>query len=128
MASKQEDFKQRLATVLADLQNDGVKDGEAMFMLGSLAAKMADQGKVKTWSALKSGIAGDAYTSLLNTMQKHGNELVQQGHHKAAYALQALAISLVARSQQQDEMVAIGSRLLDQVIDSAVAQYREGRH
>lgn len=124
MATKEEEFRQRLGAVLKDLGEDGVKDGEAMFMLGSLAAKMADQGRVKSWSALKSGISAEAYKSLLGTMQTRGNDLMRDGHRKAAYALQALAVSLVARSQT-DAKIQQGAKLLDQLINSAVAQYRE---
>lgn len=124
MATKEEEFRQRLAAVLKDLGEDGVKDGEAMFMLGNLAAKMADQGSVKSWSALKAGLSAEAYTSLLGTMQTRGNDLMRDGNQKAAYALQALAVSLVARTQD-DSTTRQGEKLLDQLIDSAVVQYRE---
>lgn len=124
MATREEEFKQRFITVLDDLRTDGVQDGEAMFMLGSLAAKMVAQGKVKSWSALKSNLSQEAYASLLSTMQTRGNDLAKQGSHKAAYALQALAVSLVARAQKDPDVLQ-GDKLLDQLIDSAVAQYRE---
>lgn len=124
MADKTEEFKQRLAAVLEDLRTDGVEDGEAMYMLGSLGKQMLDAGAAPNWGALKGKMSAEAYQSLLNTMQARGNALVAEGKGKAAYALQALAISLVARTQP-DPTIRQGEHLLDGVIEAAIAQFRQ---
>lgn len=127
MADKTEDFKQRLATVLDDLRTDGVDDGEAMYMLGSLGQQMLDAGAAPNWTALKGKMSAEAFQSLLNTMQVRGNALMAEGKGKAAYALQALAVSLVARTQP-DPTIRQGEQLLDGVIESAIARYRQQRN
>ena len=42
MTTKQQDFKQRFATLLRDLQQDGTKDPEIIWVLGTLAAELAN--------------------------------------------------------------------------------------
>ena len=43
MATKEEEFKQRFAAVLLDLQEHGRNDPEAMWLLGSLACEIAEK-------------------------------------------------------------------------------------
>jgi len=122
-ATKQEDLRQRLATVLADLNADGRVDGEAMFMLGSIAARTADLGQKTLWSELKPLLTKPDYARLLKQIADEGDALVAQGKAKQAYALQALGLSLVA-AQEDDPVLREGEKILDALIDQTVVNYR----
>lgn len=124
MPTKEDDFKQRLAAVLEDLHSHGVDDGEAMFLLGSFASRIVADSKSKSWVNLKSRMNMQDYQSMLKMMEARGNTLVKEGKGKAAYAIQALAVSLVARAQK-DPVVLQGDKLLDKLIDASIRQYRK---
>jgi len=122
--SKEEEFKQRFAAVMKDLNADGRHDPEAMWVLGSIAAQIVDQAKAKSWAALRRDLARADYDKLVTTFQQKGNEFVAAGNHKAAYAVQALAMSVVSRSQT-DPQVVEGGQLLDGLVDRAIAFFRQ---
>jgi hypothetical protein len=124
MTTPQEDLKQRLATVLADLNAHGAHDGETMFMLGSIATRLCDGGGKPSWSTLKPALSKAGYNQLLKQFQDEGRQLVAAGKTKAAYAVQALAVSLVAHSQV-DPVLREGEKLLDAIIDRTVANFRK---
>lgn len=121
MSTKEEDFKQRLAAVLQDVQQNGVKDQEAMLLLGGLAADLTRNLKAKTWSEAKQNIGAEAYDALLKTFEKEGNEHYKAGNTRHAYAIQILAVSLVARTQRRDPDMQAGEALLDAIINAAAA-------
>jgi len=120
----QAEFKQRLAIVLEDLKDSGMEDGEAMFFLGNFATRICDSVSKAGWTDVKNVITRADYDRLLKEFETEGNRLNREGNLKAAYALQALALSLVARTQA-DPQVRSGEALLDIVIDSAIGNYRK---
>jgi hypothetical protein len=122
--TKEEDFKQRLAAVLADLRQDGVEDGKAMFILGAAATRMCDLLKQPTWSALKPALSKSEQNRLLAQLGRDGDQMLAEGKGKHAYAVQALAVSLVAHSQS-DPIVREGEKLLDAIIDQTIANFRK---
>jgi hypothetical protein len=125
MPTKEDDLKQRLAAVLRDVQHDGNKDPEAIWMIGSLAAALIDKAKAKSWPALKDSLSAENYDKLLNDFQTQGNALFQAGDTKRAYAVQAMGISLVCRTQRADALMREGEVLLDALITGAVDIYRK---
>ncbi|MHB1109174.1 MAG: hypothetical protein ACYCZU_02470 [Devosia sp.] len=127
MPTKEEEFKQRFVAVLKDLQESGKNDIEAMWLLGSLATQIIEKAKQRSWPALKASLTREAYDGLLRDFQKEGNSLHQQGKGKPAYAIQILGISLVAKTQM-DEQFKVGEALLDEIIDYTIAVYRKNRH
>lgn len=120
-ATREVEFKQRFAIVLQDLQAGGKNDAEAMWMLGTLAADLAAKLQQTSWSAAKSAITTGLYDELLATFQAQGNAMHQAGQTRQAYAIQTLAISLVAGTQRADSDIAAGEELLDALVDQAVA-------
>lgn len=122
--SKEEEFKQRFVAVVQDLQQSGSKDVEAMWLLGSLASDLAGNLGRTSWTAAKAAMNGPTYNTLLRTFEQQGNEHHREGREKHAYAIQALAISLIAKTQRADPELAAGEALLDDVIDYTVAIYR----
>lgn len=125
--TKEAQFKQRFISVLADLQESGLEDSEAMELIARLASDLADQLKQPSWSAAKQAMTPAIYDDLLASFQKRGNQYYQEGRGKHAYAIQLLGVSLVARTQRADADLAEGEKLMDHVIDSAVAHYRRNR-
>lgn len=125
--TREEDLKQRLAIVLQDLRDGAVKDSEAMVLVGSLASDLADQLEQKSWTAAKQAMTATAYDALLESFQQRGNDHHQNGRTRHAYAIQMLGISLVCSTQRKDIEIATGEKLLDEVIDRAVALYRKRR-
>lgn len=125
--TKEQDFKNRFVSVLGDLQENGIDDGETMWLLGSLASDLADDLKQPSWRAAKDNMGDDTYDAVLNTFQEQGTEHHRAGRQKQAYAIQAMAVSLVAKTQRSDPDMAAGEELIDQIIESARELYRKQR-
>lgn len=126
MTTKEADFKTRLTAVLADLQRQGTKDAEAMWLLGSLASELAANFKASTWHGAKARMSRSSYDMLLKEFREMGNAHHREGRIKHAYAIQALAMSVVAPTIN-DAQTREGGRLLDTLIDEAVAFYRRSK-
>lgn len=127
MTTKEEQYKQLFVAVLKDLQTNGRNDIEAMWLLGSLAALLIDRAGKPSWPALKADLTRQAYDGLLRDFESQGNALHREGKGKHAYAVQVLGISLVAKTQL-DEQLQAGAALLDEIIGYAVAVYRKNTH
>jgi hypothetical protein len=127
MATKEEEFKQRFVAVLKDLQTEGKNDIEAMWLLGSLATQIIERVRQPSWPALKAALTREAYDGLLRDFQEQGNSLYQEGKTKHAYAIQILGISIIAKTQM-DQQLKAGEALLDEIIDYTIAVYRKNRH
>jgi hypothetical protein len=126
MATKEEDFKERFVAVMRDLKEHGAKDPEAMWVLGSFATRLTNLSKRRTWTEFKAALTAPAYDQLLNEFQTQGNAYYRQRNAHAAYAIELLALSVVARTQR-DPQVREGEKLLDQAISAAVAFYRKAK-
>lgn len=125
--SKEAQFKQFFATVLKELRETADQDGQAMLVIGSLATELTDRLGQPSWSAAKGALSQANYDELLGSFQQQGNALHQAGKEQEAYAIQALAVSLVAMTQRTDPEMAAGEKLLDTIIDSTVAVTRKRR-
>ena len=123
-ATRLAQFKQHFAAVLDDLQSNGIKDSEAMALLGKLAFGLSGNLGQQSWSAAKSAMTAEIYDDLLKMLRERGNEHHQAGETKHAYAIQVLAVSLVCRTTRADPQLASGEKLLDTVIDRTVQNYR----
>jgi hypothetical protein len=123
-ASRNAEFKQRFAAVLGNIHKTSAEDGEAMALIGSLAAELAGDLQQQNWSTAKSVMAPRTYNDLLKIFEKRGNEAHQAGRTKHAYAIQALAMSLIAGTMRSDPQMAEGEKMLDALIDHSVAIYQ----
>ncbi len=126
MPTKEDDFKERLVAVLRDVNDNLAQDVEAMYLIGSLATRLVDSYKVRTWSQFKAKLTPQAYDGLLKDFNEQGNAFHRDGRAKAAYAVQVLAVSVIARTQVDPE-VKQGEKLLDDIISGMVATYRKAR-
>lgn len=123
-ANQLEQYRHRLASVLGDLRSTAAEDGEAVAMIGSLAMQLADKVQCQSWSDAKEAMSPANRAELLKSFETRGNTMHQAGQTKQAYAIQALAISLLAGTMRQDRNIAEGEGLLDALIDHAVVVYR----
>lgn len=115
----------KLTAVLADLQESGAEDGEAMFMLGAGADHLCSSIEVENWPAFRQRLDARAMTGLLAQIDSEGQAALAEGKAKHAYALQALGLSLTATGFSQDEAIRNAAALLDEVIARALALYRQ---
>lgn len=125
MTTKTDELRQRIAAVLRDIQREGGKDPEAVWLIGSLAATLVDKAKDKTWAGFKSSMSQADYETLVADFQSQGNALWQAGKPKHTYAIQALALSVVALTQRSDPHLRDGEMLLDSMIEGAIGIYRK---
>ncbi|HEY0918113.1 hypothetical protein [Devosia sp.] len=124
MTTPAEAYKQHLVSILKELKASGTKDAEAMWLLGHMAAGLLAQSPFRSWRQLKAGLTREAYDGLLRDFESQGNALHRDGKDKLAYAIRILGISVIGRTQP-DPQLQDGAKLLDEVIDSAVAFYRK---
>jgi hypothetical protein len=124
MPSKRDELKQRLAALLVDLRDEAPKDPEAIWLIGSLASDLTLKAKTPNWKAFKQKMTPDVYRTLVRDFQEQGNKLYQQNKRRHAYAVQALAISIVASTQRIDPQMREGEALLDGFIERALTAYR----
>lgn len=122
-----EQLRQRIATVLRDLQDAGVNDPEAISMIGTLAYDLTTKLEAASWRDAKQALTDQGYGELLYSFEKNGNSLYKDGKVKQAYAIQAMAISLVASRHRGQKRIAEGEQLLDGVIDAALSHVRRLR-
>ncbi|HTM78581.1 MAG TPA: hypothetical protein VL133_13250, partial [Devosia sp.] len=59
--TKEQDFKQRFAAVLQDLQQDGSNNTAAMLLLGSLAADLSRDLHAANWTQAKAALTATTY-------------------------------------------------------------------
>ena len=122
--SKEDDFKQRFVALMQNLRTAGMTDPEAVWLIGNLAAKFVDRTRSRTWAQFRKSRTPRAFSTLLKDFEAQGNSFHTQGKQRQAYAVQVLAMSLVAGTQKDPEIVS-GTVLLDELVDRTVDYYRK---
>ena len=123
--SPSELFKHRFIMVMSDMGENVHKDSETLFLIGSLAGALVEKAKKATWAKTKAALSPKAYDQLLNSFRDRANQLAAQGNTKAAYAAEILALSLIAPHMRDDEHIASGNDLLDNMIQDTIRFYRQ---
>ena len=119
--NKESLFNQQFSALVAELSDPAQADTQTMVAVAALARRMMDDAKVKSWADFKRSQTRELYDTTLRTFQKHGNELVKQKKLRTAYAVQVLAMSLIARTQTHPDVQADDHKL-DRIIDFLVSQ------
>ena len=119
--TEQPNFKQRFAAILGDLQRDGVNDPDAVQLIGAMATNVSTTLGRPLWSQTKAKMSETQYRAMLQAFETEGVEHLRAGREKHAYALQALAVSLLAHRQPADAELQAGEALLDALINAAMA-------
>jgi hypothetical protein len=98
-----------------------------MLTLGHLAQGIADQLRVATWPDAKSAMNMTFVRAVLGEFGTQMDTHRRAGRINQAYAIQALSMSILARSHADDPVVAQGEQLIDTLIERAIAFYRQQR-
>lgn len=122
--TREEIFSKRFREVITELGSTTRRDPAGLRLIGSLASDLMKQAKVRKWEDLKAGLSAETYDILLNSFQKQGNEQAKKGNTKAAFAIEVLALSVVASTVRDDEHIISGEVLLDKMIEDMVELYR----
>jgi uncharacterized protein YyaL (SSP411 family) len=126
MPTKEEEFKERFIAMMQNLRTIGIKDTEAVWLTGSLAVRLIDRSRSVTWKQFKTTRTKRGYDKLLADFELQGNGFNSQGKRKQAYAIQLLAMSLIANTQKDPDLQ-IGESLLDDMIDYMIDYYRKNK-
>ncbi len=118
-------FKHRFVMVIKDMGENVHKDPETLFLIGSLAGRLVEQAKKTSWAKTKAALSPQGYDELLNSFKDQANKLAARGNAKAAYAVEILALSLIAPTMRADEHIASGNDLLDNMIEDTIKLYRQ---
>lgn len=119
--TKEDLFRQRFVALVAELATPGAVDAGTMTAIGAIARRVMDDTKVMSWSAFKRSQTREDYDGALRAFDKQGNAMVGARRFRTAYAIQVLAMSLIARTQA-DAAVQEADHQLDGIIDFAAAQ------
>jgi len=118
------EFKPRFVSIMRELRENGVKDPETLWLIGSLAGRLVENSGKQSWPDLKAALTNESYDSMLMTFQREGNKLAADGKGKAAHAIETVAASLIA-SRMADPDIVTGNDLMDQLIDRSIRAYQK---
>ncbi|HFC04594.1 MAG TPA: hypothetical protein ENJ55_02715 [Rhizobiales bacterium] len=116
-------FKYRFMRLMADLGENAAKDPETIWLIGSLAGSIIEDAGKSSWTELKLSQDKEAQNRLLAAFQSQGTQLAKDNNHRAAYAVETLAISVIAPTMATDEHINEGNKLLDKMISDAIDYY-----
>ena len=112
------EFAAQFHGVIDDLDRNGRRDNETMWLLGSLAARLVREARADNWTDLKLKIAPDSLEELVETLDQQAAGYQADGKTKPAYVARLLGISLVA-GRLPDPVLKQRDQLLNNFIDTA---------
>ena len=115
---KAEAFASGLATILTDLDKGRRSDPEMSARIGSLADSLIKKVGAANWSDLKQRLSEADRRSTIDTLAREITDSGEKGDLRTAYAMQAVATSLVGAGFS-DSRVTPGVDLLDRYIAAA---------
>ena len=126
MSTTHDQFKLKFIQLLSDLKSSGVKDKEALGLIGFLGAHVADAAKMESWSGAKARLTPQGFRDLHKKLVEQGHLEIEKGKRRAAYAVQAFVMSMTARASKDPEVKA-GEKVLDNFLDEVVAMHRKAK-
>lgn len=116
--SAERDFAIQFHAVVDALDQQGRRDNETMWLLGSLAARLVREARADNWTDLKLRLERPSRDALVGTLDKQATDLAAGGKTKPAYVAHLLGISLVAGTLS-DPQLKKRDMLLNNFIDTA---------
>jgi hypothetical protein len=116
-------FRERLVALMTDLNAGTAKDKQLRRRVGIVADRIVREAGTRDWSDLKDRADGPTYDSLLNLFQRQSVELQKTGDAIGVKAFEVMAISLIARRQDQADLAA-GVMTLDKWIGECLGHAR----
>lgn len=123
MEERDQIFRERLIALMTALNGGESRDPAVRRVVGTYAYKLAKEAGAKNWTELKSRASASSYDSLLKRFTEESEALHRQGDKAGVRALEALALSLVARHQKQNDLFP-GVGFLDRFIESCASHVR----
>ena len=108
-------FRDKLTSLLADLNGGEGRDKKLRRTIGMYSDKLAQEAGAKDWQDFKERADGPTYDSLLKFFQTQSEQMLKHNDTEGARALEVLAISLIGRRQTAPELLA-GMDFLDRYI------------
>lgn len=106
------------------LDREARHDNQAMWLLGSLAARLVREAGADNWTDLKLRIGPTALAELVTTLNAQADAHAAAGKAKPAYVAHLLALSLVA-GRVDDATVRQRDQMLNTFIDTAATVFRQ---
>lgn len=116
-------FRERLIAVMTALNGGGARDPALRRRVGSYARNITREAGVRNWAELKQRADAATYDSLLRLFERESAKLHEAGDTTGVSAVEALALSLVARRQKQADLLP-GVGFLDRFIDACAGDGR----
>ncbi len=113
-------FRERLVALMTALKDGESNDPGVRRTVGRFAYQLSKQAGVKSWAELKARADGATYDSLLKLFTEQGAAFHKSGDKAGARGIEALALSLVARHQKQNDLVP-GVGFLDRFIENCAS-------
>ncbi len=116
-------FRERLIAVMTALNGGGARDPAMRRRIGTYARNITREAGVRNWAELKQRADAATYDSLLRLFERESVQLSAAGDTTGVSAIEALALSLVARRQRQADLLP-GIGFLDRFIDTCAGAMR----
>ena len=113
-------FRQRLIGLMTALNSGESRDPALRRVVGSYAYKLIKQAGVKSWAEVKANADGASYNSMLKLFTEQGAAFHESGDKAGVRGIEALALSLAARHQKQNDLVP-GVGFLDRFIEGCAS-------
>ncbi len=117
-------FRQRLVAVMKTLHGGGASDPQVRRVIAVFAVQLVQQIGVRSWGELKAKASGTEFNQMLKIFSDESAKFQKADDEKGVLALEALALSLVAREQTQQRDLVPGVGFLDGYIEECLAMVR----
>ena len=108
-------FRERLVSLVAEIKERAGNDRRIRTLLGAYASRMSKDAGARNWADLKARADESTYDSMLNMFQREGANAAKAEDIKTVSALEVLGVSLIARYQNQADLLP-GVTFLDKYI------------
>ena len=126
MEARDQIFRERLIDLVARLRASMGDDLRMRQRLGATATRLAKEAGARDWADLKERADGATYDSLLSMFQRESEGASKAGDTLVVRAVEALAVSLIARRQYQADLKQ-GVAILDNYIEGSERLARRAR-
>jgi hypothetical protein len=123
---RNEIFRRRLIALNAELNAGLNKDKTLRRLVGLYALRMPQDAGARDWADLKARADGPTYDSMLRLFTQHSEEAQKRGETSIVRAFEVLALSLIARRQEQADLLP-GVAFIDRFIANCVARARKAK-
>ena len=115
MHERDQVFRDRLVTMMAELNTGQTITGKLRRLIGAYANRMSRDAGARDWSDLKQRADGPTYDSMLRFFRRESERATKMDDTLTLHAVEVLALSLIARRQYQADLVP-GVMFLDKFI------------